>query len=293
MRTVGNFFLIYRIKAEEKAQNAIDIAVVAKQNAANKHEKLVKEYDSVQLALQALADCESDKLVNVALLKQNCCLFVCSVSALRDYRKRLAFVGGEEYARIPSQLFQSVCGVGLDGYEPWKFKRYSEYLQKKNLNVIKSYRFKKCEGFKSNKSNVYYFHLSRIFTNLQEGTILLICGFSLPPTEREEYRDILVAKKEQYRNSGNRSVIEIEQYIEIYSEKEILRPGSPLFEMWLAFVEDKKRQSRHVCAVSKDLNGVVHKDDNTHHNRKPISGLEDLLPYTFYHTETFAFDIEV
>ena len=140
---------------------------------------------------------------------------------------------------------------------------------------------------------MYYFHLSRIFTNLQEGTILLICGFSLPWTERDKYRDLLVAKKEQYRNSGNHSVIEIEQYIEIYSEREILRPGSPLFELWLAFVEDKKRQSRHVCAVSKDVNGVVYKYDNTHHNRKPISGLEDLLPYTFYHTETFAFDIEV
>ena len=170
MRTVGNnfvlFFLIYRTKAEEKAQNTIDLAVIAKQNAANKHEKSVKEYDSVQLALQALSDCESDKLVNVAFSKQNCCLFVCSVSALRDFGKRLAFVGGEEFARIPSQLFQSVCGVGLDGYEPWKFKRYLQYLQE-SQKVIKSYRFKKCEGFKkSNKSNMYYFHLSRIFTNL-------------------------------------------------------------------------------------------------------------------------------
>ena len=293
MRTVGNFvFLIYRSKAEEKAQNAIDFAVIAKHNAAKKHEKSVKEYDTVQLALQALADCESDKLVDVAFSKQNCCLFVCSVSALRDFGKRLAFVGGEEFARIPSQLFQSVCGVGLDGYEPWQFKRYLQYLQE-SLKVIKSFRFKRCEGFKSNKSNVYYFHLSRIFTNLQEGTILLICGFSLNWKERDKYRDILVTKKEQYRNSGNHSVIEIEQYIEIYSEREILRPGSPLFELWLAFVEDKKQQSRHVCAVSKDVNGVVYKYDNTHHDRKPISGLEDLLPYTFYHTDTFVFDIEV
>ena len=201
-------------------------------------------------------------------------------------------MGGEDNARIPTQLFQSVCGVGLDGYEPWRFKRYLEYLQE-SLKVIKSYRFKKCEGFRSNKSDLYYFPLSRIFTNLQPGTILLICGFSLPPIPRDQYRKILVAKKEQYRNSGNHSAIEIEQYIEIYSEREVLRCGSALFEMWLAFVEDKKERSKHVCAVSKDANGVVYKYDNTHHNRKPISSLEDLLPYTFYHSETFAFDIEV
>ena len=84
-----------------------------------------------QLALQALTDCcESDQLVEVALLKRNCCLFVCNVSALRDFRKRVAFVGVEEYARIFIHVFQFVlCGVGLDGYEPWNFKRYLEYLQ--------------------------------------------------------------------------------------------------------------------------------------------------------------------
>jgi hypothetical protein len=38
-------------------------------------------------------------------------------------------VGVEEYARIPTHVFQFVCGVGLDGYEPWNFKRYLEYLQ--------------------------------------------------------------------------------------------------------------------------------------------------------------------
>ena len=83
-----------------------------------------------QLALQqALADCESDQLVEVALLNRSCCLFVCNVSALRDFHKRVAFVGVEEYARIPTHVFQFVCGVGFDGYEPWNFKRYLEYLQ--------------------------------------------------------------------------------------------------------------------------------------------------------------------
>ena len=58
------------------------------------------------------------------------CLCVMFPRALRDFRKRVAFVGVEEYARIFIHVFQFVlCGVGLDGYEPWNFKRYLEYLQ--------------------------------------------------------------------------------------------------------------------------------------------------------------------
>ena len=278
---------MYRIQAKNKAQEAFDIEVARKTQS-------VFEYASIELALQVFNDCESDWLVDVSTPSQNCCLFYCSFNALREFHKRVALVGGAEYARIPSQLFKTVCGPGIDGYQPYQFKKYLDHLRDVR-KAIKSYRFKKCEGYKSDNQDLHYFHASRIFTNLRPGTILLFCGYSLPPKIAKKYKKIIVKKKAEYRKSGNNHTdIEIERYIEIFADREVHRVGSPLFELWLAFVHDTKEASRHVCAVSKDANdGVIYKYDNSHHKRKPIYGLEDLLPYTFFYTDTFVFDIEV
>ena len=249
-------------------------------------------FGSKELAVKALCNMESKKLVQVASLNENCCLFIACVNALRLPEQRIAFVGGADRVKIPTQFFKDTTeNHGEDGFKSYDLYKYLAKLRAEGL--ISSFKLKKCEGYKTNKGDQYYFHVSRIFSNLSPGTILLFCGFSLPPIKRREYTGILVAKKLEYQKSGQFSCSAIERFLEIYSERELYRPTSLCSEMKRAFVDTVSKQSRHVCAVSKDVDGRIFKYDNSNVNRQQIKGLEDLLPYIFFYTETLAFNITV